>query len=152
MRLLALAALVVLAAPLASAQNPSARATYDTITLREGFTPDPWTRDLTAGGATRVRVGSGCDYGTVANAPDVKMTYNTSGRSTLYIYATSGSDTTILVNTANGRWVCNDDGLGNANPVVVIPNAGSGRYDIWVGTYGSDTAPATLYISEIDPR
>ena len=32
------------------------------------------------------------------------------------------------------------DGLGNRNPVVVIPNAGGGVYDIWVGTFGSSTA------------
>ena len=150
MRLFALAALVILAAPLASAQNTGLDATYRTMSLREGFTPDPWSLQLTAGGATTVNI-SGCT-GTVANAPDVEMSYTTSGSSNLDIYATSGSDTTILVNGANGQWYCNDDGLGNRNPVVVIPNAGGGVYDIWVGTFGSSTAPATLHISEIDPR
>jgi serine protease Do len=34
----------------------------------------------------------------------------------------------------------------------VLPGAPSGRYDIWVGTYGENTAAARLLISEIDPR
>ncbi len=151
MRFLPLAALL-LAAPLAHAQSTSLAATYDTFSLREGFTPDPWSTELTAGGATSPDAGSSCSFGTIANAPDAELTYSTSGGSNLYIYAISGSDTTILVNTAAGQWVCDDDGYGDGDPIVVIRNAPAGVYDIWVGTYGSETAAATLYVSEIDPR
>ena len=51
--------------------------------------------------------------------------------------------------------------LGTTNSVVsvmeggdpvVIPNAESGLYNVWVGTYGSEGGPATLKISELDPR
>lgn len=151
MRLLPLAALLF-AAPLAQAQDASLDATYDTFSLDEGFTPDPWSTEVTAGGGTTPDAGSSCSIGTVADAPDAELTYTSSGGSTLYIYATSGSDTTILVNTAAGQWVCDDDGYGDGNPIVVIPNAPAGVYDIWVGTYGTDTAPAMLYVSEVDPR
>jgi len=48
--------------------------------------------------------------------------------------------------------VCDDDRCGNSNPVVVIPQASGGLYNIWVGTYGAVGTNATLYISEIDPR
>ena len=48
--------------------------------------------------------------------------------------------------------MCADDGSGNSNPVVVIPQASGGLYSIWVGTYGAVATNATLYISEIDPR
>lgn len=150
MRLFPLAALL-LAAPLVHAQDTGLDATYRTFSLDEGFTPDPWSYGLTAGGSVSVDLGE-CSYGTVAEAPDAELTYSSSGGSTLYIYATSGSDTTILVNTAGGQWVCNDDGYGDGDPIVVIRNAPAGVYDIWVGTYGSDTTPATLYVSEIDPR
>ena len=150
MRLLIAAAALALAIP-AQAQNLAADANYGNIRLAEGFTPDPHRTSLTAGGSVDVNVG-GCSYGNVSNAPDLELRYTTSGSSTLYIYAVSGSDTTILVNTSNGSWVCDDDSYGDGDPIVVIRNAPAGTYDIWVGTYGSSMADATLYISEIDPR
>jgi hypothetical protein len=36
--------------------------------------------------------------------------------------------------------------------VLVLPRAADGLYNIWVGSYGASTTPATLYISEQDPR
>ncbi len=113
--------------------------------------PDPHRTSLTAGGSITPSI-TGCSYGRVANAPDVKLYYSGNDARTLYIYATSGSDVTLLVNMPNGSWRCDDDGLGGNNPLLVIPNAPSGRYDIWVGTYGTATAPAQLMISEISPR
>ena len=64
----------------------------------------------------------------------------------------AAEDTTLLVNRPDGSWVCNDDDLGDGNPVLVITSAADGLYDIWVGTYGASNTNATLYISEIDPR
>jgi hypothetical protein len=113
--------------------------------------PDPWSRSLTAGGGTEVNV-SGCSFGYVATAPDVDLQYQSSGGSTLYIYVQSNDDTTLLINLPDGSWVCDDDDFGDRNPIVIIPNAQGGLYDVWVGTYGDDMASATLYISEIDPR
>lgn len=152
MRLFLLVAALLLAAPYAEAQNRSLNPTYGSVTLARGFTPDPHSIELTAGGSQNVTI-SGCAYGRVANAPDVKFTYrNANQATTLYVYAVSGSDTTLLVNLPNGSWTCDDDSYGDGDPLLVIRNPPSGLYDIWVGTFGSDTAPATLYISEIDPR
>ncbi len=152
MRLFLLVAALLLAAPFAQAQNHSLTPTYGSTTLARGFTPDPHSVALTAGGSQSVTI-SGCAYGKVANAPDYKVTYrNASRATTLYIYATSGSDTTLLVNLPDGSWTCDDDSYGDGDPLLVIRNPPSGLYDIWVGTYGSDTSSATLYISEIDPR
>ena len=148
--LLLLAALALLAVP-AQAQDISADANFGDITLEEGFMPDPHEMSILAGGSTAVDVG-GCSYGNVSNAPDVELTYETSGGSNLYIYAVSMDDTTILVNTPNGSWVCDDDSYDDGDPIVVIRNAPAGVYDIWVGTYGSDMAEAAFMISEIDPR
>ena len=139
------------AAPTLTAQNPGARPTYGDVRLDGGFLPDPHRLQLTAGGSTRVSV-SGCAYGFVADAPDVDLYYSGNGQRTLYFYATSDEDTTLLINLPDGSWVCNDDGLGGRNPLVVIRNAPSGLYDIWVGTYGSTMVRATLNISEIAPN
>ena len=149
MRLLIAALALVLAAPLAQAQDLSQDPTYGTVSLRAGFMPDPHTTTLTAGGGTAVSI-SGCN-GTVAQAPDVNLQWR-GGSSTLYIYATSGSDTTLLVNLPNGNWRCDDDSYGDGDPLVIIQNAPSGLYNIWSGTYGGGTAAANVMISEIDPR
>ncbi len=125
--------------------------TYGSETLAEGFLPDPYSVDVVAGGTIELDMGE-CTYGYVADAPDFDLYYETSGNSTLYIYAVSGEDTTLLVNSPDGNWICNDDGYGDGDPLIVIPAGAGGLYDIWVGTYNGDTAGTTLYISEIDPR
>jgi hypothetical protein len=55
-----------------------------------------------------------------------------------------------LINTPNGRWYCDDDSGGSLNPKVQITNPQSGRYDVWVGTYGDDMVQSTLKVSELD--
>lgn len=147
MRLLLAALALVIAAPLAQAQSVGEPPTYGAVTLRAGFTPDPHTVRLTAGGSTAVEI-SGCN-GTVADAPDVNLTWG--GGSTLYIYSTSDSDTTLLVNLPDGSWACDDDSMGT-DPLIIVNNAPSGLYNVWSGTFGGGTAAARVMISEIDPR
>ena len=151
MRTFLLATLFVFVAAPVFAQDWQLDPTFGSVELEEGFLPDPYETTLTAGGSTTPAV-SGCDYGKIAEAPDFDLYYETSGSSTLYIYAVSGSDTTILVNTPGQNWVCDDDSYADGDPLVIIPNAESGLFDIWVGTYGEETAEATLFISEVDPR
>lgn len=125
--------------------------TYGSETLEAGFLPDPYTIDLVAGGGLALDMGE-CTYGNVAEAPDFDLYYETSGSSDLYIYVLSEEDTTLLVNTPDENWICNDDGYSGSNPLIVIPASAGGLYDIWVGSYDGEAVGATLYISEIDPR
>jgi hypothetical protein len=125
--------------------------TYGNVRLDQGFLPDPHAVSLRAGGSLEVDIGD-CDYGYVADAPDVDFYYETSGNTTLYIYVDGGDDTTLLVNRPDRGWTCNDDGYTGSNPIVEISRAEDGLYNIYVGTYGDDVTNATLYISEIDPR
>ncbi len=127
-------------------QDPNAPATYGTVTLRAGFTPDPYTKNLTAGGAIRTNKGGVNAW--VARAPDFKLFY-TAGNFRLTIRAVSKADTTLLVNLPNGTFIADDDGDGFPNPRLRFANPQSGRYDIWVGTLGENTAPATLIITEL---
>lgn len=132
--------------------NWQARPTYETATLRAGFTPDPWSRQLQAGGPNQATsAGSGCSGYVNASAPDFDLNY-TAGSLSLYIYATSDADTTIVVNAPDGRYYCNDDFMG-LNPGVVFSSPQSGNYNIWVGVYGSGTTtPAQVKITELNPR
>ncbi|MBX3430094.1 MAG: peptidase S1 [Hyphomonadaceae bacterium] len=136
----------------ASAQNWQANPTYGSVQLRSGFQPDPHNIQMTAGGEVNARaaLGNACP-GFIANAPDFDL-YWQAGNSglPLVISADSQADTTLVVHTPSGQWLCEDDGGFNGlNPGMRIDNPQSGLYDIWVGTYNGGYAPATLSISEI---
>ncbi len=125
--------------------------TYGQATLTSGFTPDPYTVSVVAGGAVNVGtagLGDSC-VGFVAEAPDFRLNYTAGSYPTLYISALSDDDTTLVINAPDGTWYCDDDGAGYPNPMIAFDNPMSGQYDIWVGAYGGGNPNATLNISEI---
>ena len=122
---------------------------YGTANLEAGFTPDPWTKSILAGGSVPASAArDGCE-GSVSAAPDIQIFYE-AGDADLTIKVGASEDTTLLVNTPNGRFYCDDDSAGGLNPKVTITNPQSGRYDIWVGTYGDDMVNSTLQVTELD--
>ena len=150
----ALVSTVVLAASLAvlpaSAQNVDGRPNYGTVNLRTGYTPDPHVVAVRSGGNIDAsRVGSDC-RGYISAAPDVRLVFS-SGSLPLIISAASRADTTLVVNAPDGSWYCDDDGgVNGMNPSIRFNRPASGRYEIWVGTYGSSRLePARLHISEL---
>lgn len=134
----------------AQAQSVGATPNFGDLRLKEGFLPDPQSVSVTSGGNVDVDIG-GCSYGYVSDAPDVDLYYTSSGGSALYIYAEGEGDTMLLVNTPDGQWQCDDDGHGDLDPVIYIPAAADGLYNIWVGSYSDENHSATLFVSEIDP-
>jgi hypothetical protein len=122
---------------------------YGTVNLESGFTPDPYTHSILAGGSIAAAgAKAGCE-GSVSAAPDLQVFFE-AGELDLTFMVEADEDTTLLINTPNGRWYCDDDGAGGLNPKVQITNPQSGRYDIWVGTYGDDMVQSTLKVSELD--
>ena len=126
-------------------QDPSLGATYGSVRLQAGFTPDPYTVGVTSGGNIQTNLGGVRAW--VANAPDFKLNY-TAGSLPLIFRAESRGDATLLINGPDGRWYANDDSNG-LNPQIRFNNPQSGRYDIWVGSIPRDGTRATLFISEI---
>lgn len=124
------------------------------VDLNPGFVPDPHEVSVVAGGS--VDVGGG-DYGSectgyAAVAPDVRLNWGDDGDllRILFEASDSGDDTTLIVNTPDGRWLCNDDGGSSLNPLIEINDAGAGRYDIWIGSYtDGDYINGTLKITEL---
>lgn len=46
------------------------------------------------------------------------------------------ADTTLLVESPDGRFYCNDDAFdGTLDPGLVIPDARPGHYSVWIGSY-----------------
>ena len=122
---------------------------FETVNLRAGYTPDPYIVSLASGGTNDASmVASGC-RGYIATAPDVRLNYS-AGSLPLILSVNSNADTTLVVNGPDGNWYCDDDGGNGLNPSLRFGSPMSGRYEIWVGTYGStDTAAADLHISEL---
>ena len=150
----AVAALALAASAPAAAQDVNAPATYGTINLTTGFMPDPQVVRLQSGGPINAEsVANGCN-GFIAGAPDVRLVYTAGSSLPLIISVRSAADTTLVVNAPDGRWYCDDDG-GNQglNPAITFNQPASGRYEIWVGTYGSaKLEDAELNISELYSR
>lgn len=127
------------------------------VTLAAGFSPDPFTVSLTAGGSVNASaaLNNQCDAnprGFVSNAPDFRLHYS-AGRYRLRIFVRAAQDTTLIVNTPDGEWHCTDDtpGTGGFNPLLDLREPPSGQYDIWVGSYAlSLGVDATLVITETD--
>ena len=137
-------------AGVAVAQDWSLNPTFGSVSLNGGFTPDPYTVSITAGGTIdATQVFDRC-RGMIANAPDFRLNFNP-GSLPLTIGAQSSSDTTIVINAPDGQWYCDDDSGDGLNPSVTFNNPQGGQYDIWIGTYGSgsDLANSTLTISEL---
>ena len=150
-RLLIAAALCGAAAAPAAAQDVNAAPNYGTINLATGFTPDPQVVAVRSGGNIDAESISSDCRGYISNAPDVRLVFSAGSSLPLVISANSNADTTLVVNAPDGSWYCDDDG-GNEglNPSVRFNNPMSGRYEIWVGTYGnSSLQPAELHISEL---
>jgi hypothetical protein len=138
----------------ASSQDFSRNPSFGTVTLTGGFTGDPRTVRVTAGGTLdATTLGSGC-VGSMANAPDVRLQFTASGSLPLIISVASDSDTTLAINQPDGSWICDDDGGENGtNPAIRFSPAASGQYDIYIGHYAQGRRiPATLYISEISSQ
>lgn len=146
-------AVICMAATPAYAQNlnTGATGTHGQVRLTAGFEPDPHSVTVAAGGAIEAtRANESCNAGYISQRASYSMRY-TAGDFPLYIYAQSDADTTLAVRAPNGTWVCDDDSGGNLNPLVSFASPASGRYQIWVGRFGtqSETAAAVLSVSEV---
>ena len=144
---------LVVAGPATAQPNPNGTPNYGTVTLNNGFTPDPRVVSLRAGGDQPAnRAGSNC-AGFITSAPDVRLQYS-AGSLPLIISVAANSDTTLVVNAPDGNYYCNDDGgVNGSNPAIRFNSPQSGRYEIWVGTYRSGSSqPARLHISEVSSQ
>jgi hypothetical protein len=136
--------------------NYACEPNYGEVSLASGFSPDPFTIHMTSGGSINVLeqgLPAEC-RGNVTAAPDFRLNLTSSSpRIRIYFVAdTSGSDTTLIVNSPSATWHCNDDyPNANLNPMVEITDADDGQYDIWVGSFTTgEFISGTLYITELD--
>lgn len=106
----------------------------------------PRQLSVTAGGGIDLsQCGSVPGHGYIIQGPDFELNFTENNANRALEFRVQGScDTVLLVNDANANWHFNDDADGTVNPRIRLPQARSGVYDIWVGTYGNSTCSATL--------
>jgi hypothetical protein len=147
--LISAAVIALCGASAASAQTWQRSSAFGGVTLEAGFSPDPHSVNLTAGGSISASQRFTNCQGYIADAPDYSVRFD-GGVLPLTVSADSDIDTTLIINGPQGNWFCDDDGGEGLNPAYTFENPQSGRYDIWVGTYSSGSGvPATLFISEL---
>lgn len=131
----------------------SLNPTYGEVTLDNSFGAEPHQQTITSGGEINSSYQAGCT-GYVSQGPDYRLHWNgtTTQLAIFFTPTTDTEDATILVNTPDGTWICNDDmEEGNINPLALIENPSSGQYDIWVGSYEVDKyIEGTLFIADLD--
>ena len=133
-----------------SAQEVTQNPSFGSTSLDAGFRPDPYTVNLRSGGNIDAKDLGGDCAGWIVDAPDYRLIYK-AGALPLIITVESDVDTTLIINTPNGNWLCDDDGGGDLDPRVKLSKPQSGQYDIWVGTYNkSSVEPAILKFSEVE--
>lgn len=127
--------------------QPSGAITSTSLTA--GFTPDPFTTVLAAGGPIDAGSIDGACNGFIASEPDFRLNY-TSGDWPLRVYVQSDSDTTLLMRTPSGEVMCNDD-FDGLNPSLSLADPASGTYEVFIGTYDptGGNPNATLAVTEL---
>ena len=122
------------------------------VSLSGGFTPDPYTIDLIAGGPNQASNLDNSCSGYVGNNPSYRLNFSPDSLG-LGIYTLSEIDTTIAIQAPNGAWYCNDDNSNLENTLnsgYYFANPASGNYTIYVGAFSESNVGqiATLAISE----
>jgi hypothetical protein len=147
------ALLTVLALPMTvfaqSELDPTVTPTWGSVTLLPPFLLDPYVATVGIGGTLDVsaaNVGSGC-LGFTDAAPAFVL--NITGAAAGLTFAlVSEQDTTIIVATPDGQFLCDDDSGGSLNPLVRVENAAAGAYTVWGGTYSQSSSLGYLVVSE----
>jgi len=105
----------------------------------------PFTYEVVAGGTIDL---SDCDEfdatGFVISTPDFSMNYDQNQDYELEIRANGDCDVVLLVNDSSGNWHFSDDDGDGFDSLLRLTNPTTGRYDVWVGTYGEQTCDANL--------
>ncbi|MCZ7544180.1 MAG: SH3 domain-containing protein [Anaerolineae bacterium] len=129
--------------------NFSLPPVFGSTSLTSGFVPDPYTVGMTAGGPANVSyLGGGCS-GFATSAPSFSVNYTAGAFPMLRFYFIGNADSTMIINTPGGSYVCVDDSFGTLNPTIDFNSPASGRYDVWIGSFAAGASVSgTLYITE----
>ncbi|MFY0636420.1 hypothetical protein [Maricaulis maris] len=144
----------VATAGLAEGQTAAREPVSGTLRLDPSQGPQRFDMSISAGGDIEADdLGRDC-AGEIADAPSLRLHYG-SGGDMLRVFAMSNTDTSLVIQTPSGDWLCNDDAMGGLDPILSLSSPQEGEYNIWVGRVssfwgGGDSEPVELGILNID--
>jgi hypothetical protein len=135
-------------APTLAGPDYSLAPSFGEITLASGFA-SPHVLEWSLGGLIDARsVGEVCE-GFIAREPDFRLLYEAGSAASLRISVEAASDSSLVVNAADGVWSCDDGASTGGVPQLRWDSPKSGRYDIYLGSPQVGVyPPARLSISE----
>lgn len=137
--------------PMVGGINPNLPPAFGTISLAQGFMPDPHIAAGNAGGpvpGSQVQ-GRGTCRGHITPQPSHVLMSRTGFRNLRIVTNAGGFDVTLIVQTPDGQFYCDDDGGGQMNPMVTVASP-PGPIRVWVGTYSQGrTGPYNIGFSEL---
>ena len=125
------------------ALDPGGEPSGGTAALAPAFSPDPFRTPLVGGGdvdANSRTLGEEC-FGFISVEPDFRLTAQEPFPLLRFIFIadTITTDTTLIIRTPGGQFLCNNDSFGTSNPMVDVVNAAAGDYTVWLGGFSPDT-------------
>jgi hypothetical protein len=154
-RMAALATVLALCGTAAAAQScPDWRLNGQPITTDGETAWAPQSYTTTAGGSLNLAAcGTVQGVGHISPGPSFTLTYDDRGlgRDLDFRVDAGSCDSVLLINDYRDTWHFNDDEDGTLNARLRLTAAPSGRYDIWVGTFGPQTCAATLIVETFPP-
>lgn len=89
--------------------------------------------------------------GYVTSQPDFLIDWTPNADGFLRMYALSGSDTTLVVQSPSGDFYCDDDSFNGMNPRIDFQESEAGEYAVWVGVFYSEERPGAAFGVTSDP-
>ncbi len=117
---------------------------FGTVTLAAGFTAPHIVEGRSGGNVDASTLNPDC-VGNVDSTPDhaLELAAPMPG---LRIFAASERDITLVVQTPDGNYLCNDD-FDGTNPLVTAESFAAGTYRIWIGNYDASEGAAAYRLA-----
>lgn len=139
-------AVVTVQAPPSARLDRSAEPVYGSASLQRGFSPDPYTLQVKAGGP----LDTGLECGFTTSSPTFRFSLGGGASETflrILFRARDYTDSSLLVHAPDGAWYCMT--APDGEPFNDFELAPSGEYSLWVGTLEKGAAvEGTLYITQ----
>jgi len=88
--------------------------------------------------------------GTATSAPQTSLFLTGMQGYDVVLQVQASCDTTLLAHGTDAQWYFDDDSAGQLQPRLTVPSSAlNGRLDLWVGTFGGDSCPATLSLQAV---
>ncbi|MBV9593141.1 MAG: hypothetical protein JO147_04995 [Actinobacteria bacterium] len=127
---------------------PSTPPAYGAADLSSGFSADPYSVGVAAGGPVNVNYLGGSCRGFSSAAPSLKINYGGSGSLLRLYFVGANGDPAMVVYDPYGNFYCVDDSFGTVNPTIDFNNPAVGSYEIWIASYASNaTLSGTFYVT-----